>query len=315
MYIYIDIVKEFSCEMCGQCCFNDWLVTMDEESYQRNKRLFMEKGKKEEFSNAFIPIKGKCELGEYAYIAKKASGGCWFLGENNLCRLQAETDHNHLDAVCQTFPRYPMNTSRGMELTLSFSCPTVIRIASRSQPLEIIRSAEAPMKIKPNNEVVHVYPEQQSAYNPLRYYFQIEHHMMDILQSRIMTVGERIELIKGTIQKISSLQGDTISQKLNEIVHENYEYIDAMGDIIEPANSCSPEILIENFFVNFVFKKPFYIYGLERGMQLLETLWLHIEDARKGNGGDLVADMGCAQRTIMELEFQYSHNRRAFLMK
>lgn len=313
MYIYIDIVKEFSCEMCGACCRNDWLVTMDEQSYQRNANLFMQAGKGEEFSKIFIPISGKRELGEYAYIVKKVSGGCWFLGEDNLCNLQAETDHNHLDAVCQTFPRYPMNTSRGMELTLSFSCPAVIKIASRILPLEIIRSQEAPMHINPNSEVVHVYPEQRPVYHPLRYYFEIEHHIIDILQCRKMTVGERIEFVNNTIEKISGLQQEnTFSQKLNRIIDDNYVYLDSQEIAIEPIDCCTPDILTENFFINFVFKKPFYLYGLQGGRQLLGVLWQHIKDVRK-HALHIAGDMQRTQRAIIELEFQYSHNRRKLL--
>ncbi len=312
MYIYLDIIKEFSCEMCGSCCRNDWQVTMDEESFERNAQLFRERGREEEFSKIFISIMGKSELGEYAYIAKKANGECWFLEGNNLCRLQGEAGHSHLDTVCQTYPRYPMNTARGIELTLSFSCPAVIKLVSRVRPLEILRSEEQPMVILPGNDVVHIFPEQKSAYNPLYYYFEIEHHLVDIIQSRQITIKERIQLVKKTIQGICNLAADdTLSQKLNRIIYANYELLDSKEAVAQP-DHCNPDILIENFFVNFIFKKPFYQYGLVKGMEFVEKMWKVIED-RRYDATNFSKDMERTSNCIMELELKYSHNRKALL--
>jgi lysine-N-methylase len=313
MYIYMDILKEFSCKMCGQCCRNDWEVTMNEESYWRNSQLFIQRGRAAEFAKAFIPITGNKELGEFAYIAKKASGGCWFLRENNLCHLQSEAGHRHLDTVCQTFPRYPMNTSRGIELTLSFSCPAVIKLASRIKPLVMVRNEEQPITINSNNDVLYVYPEQQPAYSPLRYYFEIEQHFIDLLQFRKMAISERIQLLKETIQKIDDLQqNDTFSQNLTHIIYENYEILDTKEIVTQFADECTPEMLIENFFVNFVFKKPFYLYGLQQGVVFLDKMLQTIEKIRK-EAPSLSQDMERTSTIIMELEFQYSHNRRALL--
>jgi len=315
MYIYLDIVEEFVCEMCGSCCRNDWLVTLDEDSYHRNAQLFMKTGRSDEFSQIFIPLTDTSGLGEYAYIAKKTSGGCWFLAENNRCSLQGEAGHNHLDTVCQTFPRYPMNTDRGTELTLSFSCPAVIRMASRIAPLAIIRSEISPIAISPNNVVVHVYPKQQSAWNPLRYYFELEQHFIDIMQCRSIVIGERLQMINDTAQAIDSLPPDhAIGQGLNKIFYDNYELLDREVARAEQFNHSIAEILLENFFMNFIFKKPFYIYGLQGTMQLLARIWQRIEHARKA-AIDPAYDMECTQRIIMEVEFEYSHNRRALLQR
>ncbi|SFL53817.1 flagellin lysine-N-methylase [Pelosinus propionicus] len=313
MYIYIDIINEFTCEMCGSCCRNDWQVTMDEESYRRNYQLFLRNGKEEEFFNIFIPIIGKVELGEYAYIRKKTEGGCWFLEENHLCRLHQEAGHNHLDTVCQIFPRYPMNTSRGKELTLSFSCPAVVKIASRVRPLEIIRSKVEPMLLHANQEVAHVYPDQQSSYHPLRYYFEIEHHIIDLLQYRKITIEERIQLVKETIKKILHLpQNETFKQSFNTIIYDNYLYLDEKDDVIAAVSHCTPDILIENFLINFVFKKPLYLYGLQSGLHLLDTMWRQIKSERI-NDTNGSTEMERISTLIMNLEFHYSHNRSTLL--
>ena len=313
MYIYLDIVAEFECEMCGSCCRNDWMVTLDEDSYHRNSKLFMETGRKEEFSKIFRRLSDNRGLGEYAFIEKKASGGCWFLAEDQRCLLQKEAGHHHLDHVCQTYPRYPMNTTRGTELTLSFSCPAVIRMASRITPLNIIRSEKSPIPLIPNNEVVHVFPEQQPDWNPLRYYFELEQHFIDIMQCRNISIRERLQMIKDTAQTIRGLTREqSVGQQLNELFYNNYELLDGKVVGLQELKAYIPDILLENYFVNFIFKKPFYIYGLERTIQLLESIWQRIESARE-NVKDLAIDMECTKSTIMEVEFEYSHNRRALL--
>lgn len=315
MYIYLDIAKEFVCEMCGSCCRNDWQVTLDEDSYQRNAQLFMRTGRSEMLPQIFIPLTDKSGLGEYAYIAKKSSGGCFFLAENNRCQLQGEAGHEHLDTVCQTFPRYPMDTARGTELTLSFSCPAVIRIASRIAPLKLIRSAESPMVINPNNHVVYVYPEQQPPRNALRYYFELEQHFIDIMQCRSLLIGERLQMMKDTVQAIDCLSPEhSLGQGLNEIFYDNYELLDRAVADGQPLKHYLPEILVENFLVNFIFKKPFYIYGLQRTIQLLESIFQRIGHARQAVVSP-TSDMECTGRVIMEVEFEYSHNRRALLQQ
>ncbi|MBP2625827.1 MAG: hypothetical protein H6Q68_538 [Firmicutes bacterium] len=314
MYIYLDIIEDFSCEMCGSCCLNDWLVTLDEDSYQRNAQLFMKTGRGEAFAQIFKRLIDKSGLGEYAYIEKKATGGCWFLDENNRCLLQVEAGHHHLDHVCQIFPRYPMNTARGTELTLSFSCPAVIRMASRIAPLTIIRSERNPITIPSNNDVVHVYPEQQPVWNPLRYYFELEQHFIDIMQCRSIQVWERLQMIKDTAQAINCLTRDqSLGQQITKVFVDNYELLDGKMTAEQELNYYIPDIVLENFFVNFIFKKPFYIYGLQPTIQLLENIWQRIKIARKVVT-DPIVDMECTKSIIMEVEFEYSHNRRALFV-
>ena len=191
----------------------------------------------------------------------------------------------------------------------------VIRLASRITPLNIIRSETSPIAIIPNNEVVHVYPEQQTAYNPLRYYFELEQHFIDIMQCRGMDVRDRLQLINDTAMAINCLTKDhSLGQQLNEIFRINYECMDGKVATTQELRHYMPEILLENFFMNFIFKKPFYVYGLQRTIQLLESIWQRIDNARK-DVTDEVKDMECTKSIIMEVEFEYSHNRRALFAK
>jgi lysine-N-methylase len=314
MYIYLDIVEQFTCEMCGSCCRNEWQVTMDEASYRRNARLFRQTGREREFRMAFIPLQGKTSPGEYAYIAKQADGSCWFLDETNLCRLHREAGHEHLDSVCRTFPRYPMSTARGSELTLSFSCPAVIKLLNRAEPLRVIRSERKPIAFDEGTYTVEVYPKQKPAFDPLRYYFEIEQHVIDILQSRGLSMTQRLQMVVRTIRQMQSIPGDRdAGQELNRIFYSNYDCLDRLSDSVpvQQTGPGAPDVLIEHFLVNLIFKKPFYLYGFDRTLQLIQTIWSRIESVRRAATAAPAAEM--IQTAIRNIEFQYGHNRQAIL--
>lgn len=309
MYFKVDFYDKFTCQMCGSCCRNDWLVTVSEESYQRNAVYFA--GRDGEFSGAFIPLGSGSSPGEYAYIAKQADGGCWFLENNALCRLHREAGHDHLDQVCQIFPRYPMDTARGIELTLSFSCPAVVSLASRSMPLEIVRSDYGSTPVDPDTFVITVYPEQQPAHSPLRYYFELEHHFIDILQCRTMPLEERLQLIRHTADLLSRVKQDILlGQELNQIFHGNYQLLDCRAAISARPVFSAAEYLLENYFVNLIFKKIFYRYGLQRSALLLDGIWQYIEKARM-NAAEPATDLVLTQAAVIELEIRYAHDRKA----
>ncbi|MDR3589406.1 MAG: flagellin lysine-N-methylase [Negativicutes bacterium] len=313
MYIYTDLVPQFRCVMCGDCCRADWLVTVDEEGYRRNADLFARAGCLEEFAQAFVLLSG-ASPGEHAYIAKQPGGGCWFLEDTNRCRLHRTAGHNHLDGVCQLFPRYPMNTTRGCELTLSFSCPEVVRLASRMKMLEVIRSEQPPFAIPPDSFVAGVYPEQQAPHTPLRHYFELEHHFCDIMQCRGLPVAGRLSLLADTVKAIGSLDpDDSFRQGLDGIFAANYRLLDVKA-ADAPQEAISPaDLLLENFFVNLIFKKIFYLYGLEHSMKLLLVIWRQLARARRGlNQGE---DYARTRAAVMAAEFRYSHNRRELLKR
>lgn len=298
MYIYTDIVRQFGCEMCGRCCRNNWQVTVGEHSYYRNEKLFAGTGRQTEFAQAFVRLEEQAGYGEYAYIAKQPGGSCWFLESDNCCRLHKEAGHSQLDAVCQTFPRYPMSTARGIELTLSFSCPAVLKLADRETALVIVKADEQPTEFPTDSFAVEVYPHQQPARKSLHYYFELETHFIDILQCRAMPLNDRVAFLGETVTMINSLPPDeTMGRALTALFNRNYDWLESLtAKTVLPAAGTG---LLENFLVSLVFKKPFYIYGLEKALALLQHSWQRI-----GTADD-------SAKAVMEFEFQYGHDRQA----
>jgi len=302
MYIYPEIYKDFSCRMCGTCCRNPWQVTMDRDSYLRNEALFADSGRQAEFAQAIIRLSESSGFGEYAYIAKQTGGSCWFLDQSNLCLLHKTAGHSHLDAVCRTFPRYPMSTARGIELALSFCCPAVVALADREQPLTIIRTEQSPAERVAEHYAVYVYPAQQQVNTPLYHYFEMETHFIDLMQCRAMAFNDRLDFLAATTQAVAALpQDQTFSHRLTALFSKNYDWLDELAAACPPPAFLDGDGLVENFLVNFVFKKPFYLYGFDKTLQLLNYLYRQVVNAND------VAD------AIRQFEFQYGHEPQALL--
>lgn len=316
MYICPDFISLFSCEMCGLCCRNDWQVTVDEASYRRNEILFARENRTGEFHQAFIPLEQQGSPGEYAVIAKR-EGGCWFLDDTNRCSLHRTAGHSHLDAVCQTYPRYPILTQRGWEVTLSFSCPAVLKLVNRSQPIQFVRSNQKPLDFLQEAAVAQVFPGQQRPGNVLRYYFELEQHFIDILQFRALSLPQRLRFLRDAAAAVNNLAGrDDLGSDLRHLLYSHYDKLDSLAE--SSSNETASEqtvtaaILAEHFFVNLVFKKVGYLYGLREMAALLQELWQKIEETCRGAGSP-DDELSRAKAMIIKLELQYSHNRQALL--
>ncbi|MEG6584391.1 flagellin lysine-N-methylase [Dendrosporobacter sp. 1207_IL3150] len=309
MYIYLDLVENFECKMCGTCCRRNWLVTIDERSYQRNWELFKRQGRQLEFKKAFAINSDRSLPEEFACITKKTSGECWFLTDANLCTLHSMAGHSHLDAVCQTFPRYPINSSRGIELTLSMSCPSVLEQLNREEPLKLIKNNRPPLSFLPETYVEQVFPKQKRTSDILHYYFEVEQHFIDIIQCRNMMLKERIDLLEKTIEKLESISmSSDIGMQLNKLINRNYDLMEDENGKNEVQNH-AVDFMMEHFMVNYIFKKPFYSYGLKTAFNWLKYFHHTFNQAISGAAdGD---QLDYAKKVIMDLEVEYGHNRSA----
>ena len=312
MFVYLDIVADFVCQQCGVCCNNEWLVTVDEAGYQRNRQLFDQAGQTGEFSQAFIPLGSAAELGEYARIAKRPAGGCWFLTAENLCRLQQVAGHQHLDSVCQWFPRYPMDTQRGIELSLSFSCPAAVKLALREAPLQIVRAESSPIPMLPVEFVRHVYPGQQQPHSILRYYFELEGHLIDLLQARQLQLTARLELVRRSLRQIDTWQEPAeFGQLLNQLFQANYAELDAAAHRQAQVQGGPASWLAENYCVNFLFRKNLYVDGIVDFLGQLDRMTQKIIPCMERAIG--TNDTTELEQLIVAQELAWNHNSRSRL--
>lgn len=313
MFVYLDLVEQFSCKQCGTCCRNNWLVTVDEAGYRRNRELFQARGRSAEFLQAFIPLASEADYGEYARIAKREDGGYWFLTPQHLCRLQQIAGHEHLDTVCQWFPRYPMDTERGIELSLSFSCPAALNLALRAEPLRVIRSEKLPIATMPIDFINHVYPSQQPENSALRYYFEIEQHLIGLLQERQIPLVDRLLLVRGFVIELGRFADpESMGRDINNLRQADYAKMDQMASSQVQGMDSPVHWLIENYFVNFIFRKSLYVHGLAKTVRQFDRMQ---ERLRKplGGTGNARADTQATVDVILQMELEYNHNSRKIL--
>jgi lysine-N-methylase len=181
-------------------------------------------------------------------------------------------------------------------------------LASESY-LEIIRSEVKPAHIYSDDFVTQVYPQQSPADEPLHYYFELEQHFIDILQWRSLPMTERLNRICDTVHILCSSKIDDMGREITRIIYHNYEQLEVDGAY--PLKSDASDILVENYFVNTIFKKLLYDQGLIRGAAILQLLWRHIEQVSKQETNEN-SRWERVRAAILELEFEYSHHRSRF---
>jgi Fe-S-cluster containining protein len=116
----------FTCQNSGACCRNDWLIGVDDTSYQRLRhtdwaRVDPALPPGEKFATLPHPLAS----GETRTFARTAGGACVFLDRDTRCSI-----HRHLGArakpqVCREFPYTFIETPDGVSVGLSFACTAV----------------------------------------------------------------------------------------------------------------------------------------------------------------------------------------------
>jgi Fe-S-cluster containining protein len=116
----------FTCQNSGACCRNDWLIGVDDASYQRLRhtdwaRVDPALPPGEKFAKLPRPLAS----GETRTFARTAGGACVFRTGDARCSI-----HRHLGArtkpqICREFPYTFVETPDGVSIGLSFACTAV----------------------------------------------------------------------------------------------------------------------------------------------------------------------------------------------
>lgn len=307
VYLYLDIVGRFLCRQCGACCRHDWLVTVDEAGFRRNRELFRAMDREAEFRQAFVPLGPGGAYGEYAKVAKKSNGGCWFLTTQNLCSLQQLAGLDHLDDVCRWFPRYPMDTERGLEYSLSFSCPAALQLAMRREPLQVVRGSDPPLPVPQDGFAVRVYPGRHLETSALRHYFEIEANLVELLQQRQLPLPVRIGMVRDMLVQLAGLcQPGTMREDIRRLFREAFFRIGAEADGSRAECDRPVSWLIENYFVNFFFCKSLFRLGFERAVERLDRMRDSLQDFLRETA--VPGETDSAAAIIVRMELEYNHN-------
>lgn len=134
LYIKPDYYDTFSCvaDQCEDTCCAGWKIVVDEDSLKRYKA---EKG----------PFRKELHKGIHwrsHTFHQKAEKRCFFLDEDNLCRLYSALGEGMLCQTCDRYPRHIEEFENVREVSLSLSCPEVARYLVNRQELVHFLSEE-----------------------------------------------------------------------------------------------------------------------------------------------------------------------------
>lgn len=113
------------CEMCGKCCNNDWIVSMDAEDFNRYKTILENSDFPDEYSSYLQEEKDSG--GNSSYKLVPCRGRCIFLMSDNKCYIHGKLGPEAKSRTCKNYPLSVSGFSpRGMHLKMSFICPSIL---------------------------------------------------------------------------------------------------------------------------------------------------------------------------------------------
>lgn len=199
-YEYILIpkfLKEFKCSCCGECCKGKWNITgTKKESVEINKTM-------DELSLNSFEYYNLTETGLAMKFNQK--GYCAFCDDDILCKLQKNKGVEVLVDACRVYPRNIALTTRGIEIGMNFSCPTVAKRFLRTEEFEISK-----IKVEDFNLVL---PRKIS-------YFDVRNTTIPSMVKTFELEKKVVELLKGKERKIPQIFEEIIQLYLTEEVLE-----------------------------------------------------------------------------------------------
>ena len=119
----LQIPKErFTCQSCGRCC-RMWTITVDEARVEQLRR--------EDWGGE--PFKKRLATEGDSHAVRMVHGRCFFLDEENRCRIHGRLGYEAKPEGCKAFPLLVARVAGTTHLRLSFYCPTVSE--GRGKPL------------------------------------------------------------------------------------------------------------------------------------------------------------------------------------
>ncbi len=112
----------FSCQSCGRCC-QGWAVPVDQATVDRLRGHDWGADPFERVRNANEP-----------YRTRLVNGRCFFLDDENRCRIHTEISYDAKPPVCRSFPLTVLQVEGRQYARMSFWCPTVA--ANTGKPLD-----------------------------------------------------------------------------------------------------------------------------------------------------------------------------------
>jgi len=125
--VLIDPGTRFTCVPCGFCC-SFWDIHIDRQRVQVLKEIDWAQKKAEDLRRQGQELFRVLDQ-DGPFAIQRRQGACGFLDDRLLCAIHAKENFEAKPLICQQYPNIYFETPRGLEVSLDFSCPEVIRNA------------------------------------------------------------------------------------------------------------------------------------------------------------------------------------------
>lgn len=208
------IEQNFSCNSCGLCCKTPWKIKVAGERAAgiRTTRVCRELEAKN-----FVPL--PVVNGEFV-VGRDQFGACRFL-QSELCSIHAEAGAASKPTVCQLYPYSLVKTPDGHFVSLSFSCPSVLKGEGASVESQL-GSIEETMR---NSSYYDLTPMSQDTHVPLTMDREISWEEYKELEALLLEELDPAQPMKSLLRLAALVfdwkaeHGDLKPETFQQIVH------------------------------------------------------------------------------------------------
>jgi lysine-N-methylase len=210
-----EYAERFSCigSACEDTCCAGWTVTVDEASYRKYASL-PDGPLRSLVDPSFLLTSNEVKKAYPDYFASVRmlpSGGCPFLSEERLCRIQVELGESYLCRTCAAFPRYVQTIDDLKETELSLSCPEAARLVLLNRNL-------LPSAAGPGYRMTW---DETAADQSFRLYFwPIRDFVLNLIQNRKYALWQRLFLLGTFSRRLEALVRGELKRSVPDLLSD-----------------------------------------------------------------------------------------------
>lgn len=243
---YYDKFKCWNAECPDNCCYENWNINIDEETYEKYVQCGVEQLDSKitkEVPHRIIPQDGKCP----------------FITSEGLCSIHGTYGENLLSNTCKSYPRFVSEYGDLYIETLGLSCPAVVSILlTLEQKCLLVEE----IYYESVEEKGHVFPKKQNE-KVMKKIISLFYQWDSVEKSL-----EEAYAFLGIKKKVS-LDKDSLNVKVNQEINSKYPFLFA--------NVCI-SYLFEHIMLESKKNIPQYVKVLDKCIFLLETFEKQLSD-------------------------------------
>ncbi len=202
---------QYQCSQSGRCC-GGWIIGLNSSSYNRLKDVLTTNNKSKLFKK--YVKKSPDKTLHYATI-KFENDQCGFLEKSGLCAVHKDFGIHTLPDICQVFPRLVFKTPFGKELSITFACPNAAELLKDKNKITKIKNPKDFFFAHGNLYYGSVAHDIFESTDLKKYYQEVEDHLIEIIQTRHLSIEERLILMGMTSRRLEALENPSFEDVQN----------------------------------------------------------------------------------------------------